>query len=186
MIRHGGRPKEKKPWIPPGRLSCRRDAASNQCQVSALPELYSEMLRNSSGRQTGCIVRDLLSYVLSHNYFNFLSINFVLFFWCSNMQSGCFKSKWGSMREEGRVISITLQFVSYKIRCKQAMDGQGSFAHTVLLSAPTASNTTHFSACLLNTSCLVWILSEETSAAPTAEWTSAGFWGAWRGNWCNV
>lgn len=62
------------------------------------------------------------------------------------------------MREEGRVISITLQFVSYKIRFKQAMDGQGSFAHTVLLSAPTASNTTHFSACLLNT-CLVWFES---------------------------
>lgn len=38
------------------------------------------MLRNSSGRQTGCIVRDLLSYVLSHNYFNFLSIHFVGFF----------------------------------------------------------------------------------------------------------
>lgn len=55
------------------------------------------------------------------------------------------------MREEGRVISITLQFVSYKIRFKQAMDGQGSFVHTVPLSAPT-SNTTHFS-------CLVWFES---------------------------
>lgn len=62
------------------------------------------------------------------------------------------------MRKEGRVISITLQFVSCKIRFKQAMDGQGSFVQTVLLSAPTASNTTHFSACLLNT-CLVWFES---------------------------
>lgn len=30
----GGRPKVRKPWIPPGRLSCRRDVDSHKCQVS--------------------------------------------------------------------------------------------------------------------------------------------------------
>lgn len=55
MIRHGGRPKEKKPWIPPGRLSCRRDTASNQCQVSALLDLQLNLIRHSS-----YIVRHLL------------------------------------------------------------------------------------------------------------------------------
>lgn len=47
VIGIGGRPKLRKPWIPPGRLSCRRDVGSNQCQVSlhlTLQCLHPELL----------------------------------------------------------------------------------------------------------------------------------------------
>ncbi|XP_041793599.1 outer dense fiber protein 2-like [Chelmon rostratus] len=36
VVRNGGRPKVRTPWIPPGRLSCRRDVGSYKCQRSRL------------------------------------------------------------------------------------------------------------------------------------------------------
>lgn len=54
----GGRPKLQKPWIPPGRLACRRDVGPLKSQVSlyikSLKKVYVQ-LRRQTDRQTDAL-----------------------------------------------------------------------------------------------------------------------------------
>ncbi|CAI5649281.1 unnamed protein product [Oreochromis niloticus] len=44
----GGRPKVRKPWIPPGRLSCRRDVDSHKCQTSRVRHQTESGIRHQN------------------------------------------------------------------------------------------------------------------------------------------
>ncbi|XP_063345481.1 outer dense fiber protein 2-like [Pelmatolapia mariae] len=44
----GGRPKVRKPWIPPGRLSCRRDVDSHKCQTSRVRHQTENGIRHQN------------------------------------------------------------------------------------------------------------------------------------------
>ncbi|XP_071339930.1 outer dense fiber protein 2-like isoform X2 [Trachinotus anak] len=60
----GGRPKVRSPWIPPGRLSCRRDASSNKCQRSRVQHQPGHQRNGEEQEEEVAAVSNSLSYLL--------------------------------------------------------------------------------------------------------------------------
>ncbi|XP_022623858.1 outer dense fiber protein 2-like [Seriola dumerili] len=60
----GGRPKARSPWIPPGRLSCRRDAGSYKCQRSRVQRQSGHQRDGEEQEEEAAAVSNSLSILL--------------------------------------------------------------------------------------------------------------------------